>query len=157
MMISNQYNQIQSNAITKTGMQAQQFQTEQTDNSKHADKVTFSSDYDKMRQAEQDIANRYDVTNMSEVEQVQMAKELKANGLIDDKQFLMMSLEKRKGMAMHLGIEYTGDQKRNVLTDAKNDLEFTLQTGGDTKEGINIRENFIALLERLKGMKTTAQ
>lgn len=157
-MISNQYNQIHTSYIQSTGMQAQQFQTEQASasESKHADKVTFSSQYEQMKQAEQDIASRYDVTNMSEVEQVQMAKELKANGLIDDKQFLMMSLEKRKGMAMHLGIEYTGDQKRNVLQDAKNDLEFTLQTGGDTPEGIAIREDFIALLEKLKAIKTTA-
>jgi len=153
-MISNQYNQIQS--TTKTGMMANQYQSTQADNSKHADKVTFSDKAEQMRQAEQDIANRYNVTNISEIEQVQMAKELKANGLIDDKQFLMMSLEKRKGMAMHLGIEYTGDQKRNVLQDAKNDLDFTLQNGGDTEEGIQIRENFIALLERLKGMKSTA-
>ena len=156
MMISNQYNQIQTSYVPSAGMQAQQYQTSQINNGQHADKVTFSSQYEQMKQAEQDIANRYDVTNMSEVEQVKLANELKANGLIDDKQFLMMSLEKRKGMAVHLGIEYTGDQKRDVLQDAKNDLEFTLQTGGDTTEGIAIREDFIALLEKLKTMKNTA-
>ncbi len=67
MLISNQYNQIQTNEISKTSIKATKYQTEQIDRNKHADTLTFSCEYEKMRKIEQNIANRYDVTNMSEL------------------------------------------------------------------------------------------
>ena len=157
MMISNQYNQIHTSYIQSTGMQAQQFQTEQAsaNQSKHADKVTFSSQYEQMKQTEQDIANRYDVTNMSEVEKAGLAKELWSNKLIDDNTFAVMSFESNKVISAHLGIEYTGEQKRNVLQEFKNELEFTLAKGGETKEGIETRENIISILEKLQSLKSS--
>ena len=152
MMISNQYNQIHTSYIQSTGMQAQQFQTEQASasQSKHADKVTFSSQYEQMKQAAQDITNRYDVTNMSEVEQAQLAHELKDQGLMSNQAFAMMSFESNKAFARLAGAEYTGDQKRDVLQDFKNELAFTLAKVGETQQGIEARKEIISLLEALK-------
>lgn len=150
MLISNQYNQIQTNAITKTGIEAANYQTEQTDRSKHADKVSFSNQSKQMHQAEQDIASRYDVTNMTEVEKAQLANELKDKGLISGHSFAMMSFESSKAFSRLAGSEYTGDQKRDVLQDFKNELAFTLAKGGETQQGIKAREEILSILESLK-------
>jgi hypothetical protein len=95
------------------------------------------------------IASRYDTTNMSEQERVMLAKDLREAGLIDERLYLMMSFEHSKVMAMHLGEEYTGNDKQNMLESARSALEFVLQNGGDTPEGLAIRRDIIAIYEQL--------
>jgi hypothetical protein len=155
MMISSQYNQIQTMGVQAT-QQKQAPATNQTNSTTHTDKVTLSSNTQQMQQTERDIANRYDVNNMSEKDLANMADELKSNGMIDSKQHLMMSFEHSKIMSDHFGFENKGGVKRDMLNDKRSELTFAKQQG-DTAEGIGIREQMIALLERMKSISLTEQ
>jgi len=114
------------------------------------DTVSISSNSKALARKEQEIASRYDVTNLSENERIAMATELLDNKLISPTQHAVMSFPIQE-MASHWpGYEgtYDPDEKVNYLQQSIDQLAFA-KNGGASAQELQQREATIALLGNL--------
>ena len=91
----------------------------------------------------QTIANKYDVTNMSQSEVATMTEELYENKLIPQDVLLHMIAP--------ASMNQDPDQKYNVLSRMRDSLEFS-KNRGSNPEQLEIQKRVVEIFERLKGL-----
>ena len=153
-MISNigtsSYYQIQSSSIKSVQAQPEADLSISTINTSKTDSVNISDAAKEMSNIEQDIASRYDVTNMTESERVSMANELFDNDLITQRQHSVMSLPFQSFLAEKTGTmdTYDPNEKFNYLQQRIDQLSFTKSSGASTQE-MELDEGIVSILENL--------
>jgi hypothetical protein len=79
------------------------------------------------------IMSKYDVRNMSYDEQKRMADELRGQGLIDDEDWLDLTMPPVDFSHITGQPKPDWDARRDVIKNHENDLEFARQNGGDER------------------------
>jgi len=113
--------------------------------------VNISSGAQGLAGIEQDIASRYDVTNLSENERIAMSQELFDNQLISPFQYAVMSFPMEEAVSNFPGYEghYDPNQKVNYLQQSIDQFDFAKSAGASTQE-LQTREKLITFLESFK-------
>lgn len=109
--------------------------------SQHEDKVSISADAYSVGKNWQNIAAKYDVTNISNQDRTNLAGELQEKGLISGEVGIFM--------AMPLSMSQNPNEKTNFIDVAKQSLQNSID-GGASSEQIELRKKAIGILEHLK-------
>ncbi|MBU2879991.1 hypothetical protein [Aliiglaciecola lipolytica] len=113
-----------------------------SNNDRAADKVTLSQAGLDAETKLQEIANRYDPTNMSYNELTHMSSELQLNGLITPQQGLAMRAPPSR--------DFDADEKYDVLALARKSVEFDQSIGTVQNKDAKLRANVFNVLESLQ-------
>lgn len=112
-----------------------------------ASTTSISEGAQQLQLKELDIANKYDVTNMSEDERISMSKELLEDLIIGIDEFAVMSFPMDK-MRDNMGIAYNKGEKINLVEQFTNSLAVAKQQGASAQE-ISIREDLVSIVKNL--------
>lgn len=154
MLVSNSnfsfYSQVQSRDLNAPQALSESSSNKNTPAASSTDSVTISNSANDLASKELDIANRYDVRNLSETERLAMAKELFDNKLITPTQHAVMSFPIEEMVSKWPGYEGTYDpsQKIDYLQQSIDQLSFSKSGNASTQE-IQSREQMISLLTDL--------
>tara|TARA_R110001583_G_scaffold194762_2_gene366867 strand:+ start:3555 stop:4016 length:462 start_codon:yes stop_codon:yes gene_type:complete len=130
--------------MNKTTSAAVQTRSAETIKNETADKVTIS---DSGRNAEsklQEIANKYDPTNMSYNELSSMATDLYENGLLTSQEALAMRAPPSRYPDL--------DEKYDTVAAARQAVEFDQSLGGAQDKYAQIRVKILDVLETIQNM-----
>lgn len=111
------------------------------------DQSTISNEAQTLNAVEQRIANSYDVTNITEDERINLAKELHDNGLIGLDEFAVMSFPLNQ-VRDNMGINYSKNEAINLVEQYSQSLTVAKQNGASAKE-LQIRDNLLTAIKSL--------
>lgn len=110
-----------------------------------SDNVTISEDAKRFNDKMQDIANKYDVTNMSTTERIAMAQELNDSQLMPDGVML--------AMVAPLSMNEDVDQKTDYLNTMRESFAFLSKMGGNSEQ-LELTRKQLDLLEHLNSLSS---
>lgn len=125
-------------------------QTRSADTIKHetADKVTISEAGLKAGSKWQEIADKYDPTNMSYDELSSMASDLHLNGLITSEEALAMRVPPNR--------HFEFDEKYDTVALAKQSVEFDQSLGGTQGRDAQLRVRRLEILETIQNLSRSS-
>lgn len=109
------------------------------------DTVTISDAGSNVERKLQEVANKYDPTNMSHSELTRLSSELQLNGLITPQEGLAMRAPPSRG--------FDADDKYDVLALARKTVEFDQSIGTAQNTDAKLRANVLNVLESLISLK----
>jgi len=160
MLISNSsvslYSHIQSRKLNSAQVPSEPNFNNSKFDFPYRDSVTISNNAKEFEGIVRDIANRYDVRNLSENERIAMARELFDNNLITSTQYAVMSFPIEKFASEMPGYEGTYDpnKKTDYLQQCIGGLALAKSMNASTQE-IRLREEEISVLSDLNKFRNS--